>query len=239
MTRKTADYLTFFLRNRKISTSIALLLITNITLAQSADSLTKFSSLKPEPPIPVELFAGGTGLNFQLVLSKPVVSGSRFGFLNVTTFFADYGNDTSKNEYISQSFLTTHLWKGFSINVGVSINYFSGFRPTAGLQYVFANKSLFVLLLPRFDLTETNNLETFGLIEYRPRFTKKWGLYTRVQNLLNYSTELGVHERSHTYFRAGASYTNFQFGIGTNIDFFGPEKISGTSFGVFFRVEIF
>lgn len=203
------------MRYKRVLMSIAMLLVVSVTLAQPADSLTKPRSPKPEPPIPVELVAGSKGLNFQSILSKRLASGSRFGFLNITTFFADYRNDKLRNEYISQSFLTADLGKGFSVNAGVSVNHFSGIRPTVGLQYLFATKSLLLLLLPRADLTETYNVETFGLIEYKPRFSKQWSLYSRIQVLINYNTKLTIHERSHTYLRIGASYQNFQLGVGT------------------------
>lgn len=125
------------------------------------------------------------------------------------------------------------------MNAGVSMNHYSGFRPTVGVQYLLATNSWVVLLLPRFDLSETYNVETFGLIEYKPRLTKQWGLYTRVQTLVNYATKVTVHERSHIYLRIGASYRNFQFGVGTNTDFYGSEKINETTLGGFLRTEIF
>lgn len=223
----------------RIIMSVAILLVATGSFAQPADSVTKPRLLRPDPPVQVEVVAGRTGLNGQTIISKQLASGSRFGFLNVTTFVGSYRNDQGKNEYISQSFLTTYLGKGLSVNAGVSVNYFSGFRPTAGLQYVVATKSWVVLLLPRFDLTETYNVETFGFVEYKPRFTKQWGLYSRVQSLFNYSTKLNVHERGHTYLRIGASCQNFQFGLGTNVDFYGPQKINETSLVGFLRAEVF
>ncbi|MBO0931963.1 hypothetical protein [Fibrella aquatilis] len=227
------------MRNGKLLGSIALLLIAGVTLAQPTDSLTTSLSAKPEPLIPVEVFAAGKGVNFQCILSKRFAPECRFGFLNITTFFGSYQNDKSTNEYISQSFLTAYVGNGISVNAGLSVNHYSGFRPTARLKYVFATKSSLVLLLPRVDLTETHNLETFGLIEYKPKLTKQWGLYTRLQALLNYNTKQNIHERSHAYLRVGASYRHSQLGVGANVDGYGSERVTDTTFGGFLRVEIF
>ena len=119
------------------------------------------------------------------------------------------------------------------------MNYMTGFRPSAGLQYVFANRQLLAVVLPRFDLTQTYNFETFGLFEYKPKFTQNWGLYSRVQGLYNHNTKLGFHDRSYIWLRLGASYKNFQFGLGTDLDFYGPDQINENSFGGFIRTELF
>lgn len=224
--------------NLTVIFAITLLMVSR-SLAQPTDSLAKDPLSKPDPPIQFEVAPGGAGFNLQTILSKQFARGSRFGLLTITALYGNYRNDKERNEFVSQSFLTTRLWRGISVNAGLSANNFSGFRPTAGLQYVFATKSLVVLLLPRVDLAGTRNVETFGFVEYKPRFTKQWGLYSRVQGLTNYSTQPSRHERSHIYLRLGASYQHFQAGVGTNIDVYGPEKIRGTTLVGFLRTEIF
>jgi hypothetical protein len=207
--------------------------------AQKPDNPENGKPSKPNPPIPVEVFAGSKGLNFQMIVSKHFSPASRFGFFNVTNFVGDYDNNQRRNQYLAQSFLTVDVWKGISVNAGVSMNYFSGFRPSAGLQYVFANRKYLAVVLPRFDLTQTRNFETFALFEYKPMFTEKWGLYTRIQGLYNRNMKQEFHDRSYVYLRVGASYKNFQFGVGGNFDFYGPNRINENSFGGFVRAELF
>ncbi|MEA5461872.1 hypothetical protein VB796_22575 [Arcicella sp. LKC2W] len=204
-----------------------------------ADSLAMLKPAKPSPPIGVEFFAGNNDLAFQMMVSKHFSPKSRFGFFNVTQFVGDYATTNQKNSFISQSFLTADIWKGFSINTGVTMNYMTGFRPSAGLQYVFANRKFTAVLLPRFDLTQTYNFETFGLVEYKPKFKNNWGLYSRVQGLYNHNTKLDTHNRSYIWLRVGASYKNYQFGLGSNFDYYGPLKINENSMGVFVRAELF
>jgi hypothetical protein len=216
------------------------LMTTSATFAQQKiDSLGSNKPPKISPPIPVEVFAGNKGLVFQMIVSKHFSPKSRFGFFNVTNFVGDYETTNQKNQYLSQSLITADIWKGISVNAGVTMNYVTGFRPTAGLQYVFANRELLAVVLPRFDLTQTYNFETFGLVEYKPKFNNNWGLYTRVQGLYNHNTKFEFHDRSYVWLRVGASYKNFQFGLGGNFDVYGPMKITENSFGVFLRTELF
>jgi len=194
---------------------------------------------RPSPPVPIEVFAGTQGLNFQMIVSKHFAPESRFGFFNVTSFVGNYANELRRNQYLSQAFLTADIWGGFSINAGASMNYFNGFRPSAGLQYVIGSREFLLVVLPRIDLTETFNIETFGLLEYKPQFSEQWGLYSRVQVLYNHNTRLGFPDRSYGYARLGVSYQNIQLGIGANIDFYGPQRINENSIGIFLRTELF
>lgn len=225
--------------NKILFLSLALITSTATFAQPKIDSLSGGKPLKMSPPIPVEVFAGNKGLVFQMIVSKHFSPKSRFGFFNVTNFVGDYETTNQKNQYLSQSLITADIWKGFSVNAGVTMNYMTGFRPTAGLQYVFANREFLAVVLPRFDLTQTYNFETFGLVEYKPKFKNDWGLYTRVQGLYNYNTKNEFHDRSYVWLRVGASYKNYQFGLGANFDVYGPMKVNENSFGVFVRTELF
>jgi hypothetical protein len=219
--------------------SFALFISSTVFAQKRVDSLSSGKPPKMSPPIPVEVFAGNKGLVFQMIVSKHFSPKSRFGFFNVTNFVGDYETTNQKNQYLSQSLITADIWKGFSINAGVTMNYMTGFRPTAGIQYVFANRQFLAVVLPRFDLTQTYNFETFGLVEYKPTLKNDWGLYTRVQGLYNYNTKLEFHDRSYVWLRVGASYKSYQFGLGANFDVYGPMKINENSVGVFVRTELF
>jgi hypothetical protein len=192
----------------------------------------------PSPPIPIETFAGNNYLNFQMIVAKPFQEGSRFGFFNVTNFNGSYDNNLQENEFLSQALVNYEIFKGFSLAAGATMNYKTGFRPTAGVQYLFANREWLFVLLPRFDLRDDFNFETFALLEYKPRLTDKLGLYTRVQGLYNHNTEQDFHDRSYLYLRAGLSIKNYQFGLGANFDRYGPFKVNGENYGLFVRVEL-
>lgn len=222
---------------KKIALAITAIISASSLFSQNIDSV-KVKPHKISPPVPVEAFIGNNGLVFQMIVSKHFSPESRFGFFNVTSFTGDYASQNQKNSYLSQAFITADIWKGLSVNAGATMHFKNGFRPSAGLQYVFANRKILALVLPRFDLTQTYNFELFGLVEYKPKFTKSWGLYSRVQGLFDHNTKQNFHDRSYMWLRLGASYKNFQFGVGSNFDFYGPNKTNENSFGGFLRIEL-
>ncbi len=61
--------------------------------------------------------------------------------------------------------------------------------------------------------------------------SKKWGIYSRIEGLYNYNTKLGYHEISEINLRLGLSYKNFQFGVGSIHDFYGPDAYNVNNFG--------
>jgi hypothetical protein len=211
--------------------------------AQSPDSLQKVNVPAQGAPIPIELFAGNNGYAFQLIVSKQFSPQSKFGFVNVTGFSGDYNTANQTSDFLSQSYLTVKVWRDISVAAGLSAMGYSRtpltVRPTAGLQYLHISRDFAVVVIPRFDLTQTYNFETFAVLEYRPMLSKNWGIYTRVEGLYNYNTKLGFHEISSINLRLGLSYRNIQFGIGTNSDFYGPDNQNSSNFGLFIKTDLF
>jgi hypothetical protein len=212
-------------------------------LAQTRDSLQTGNVPAEGTPIPIELFVGNKGFAFQLIVSKQFSPRSKFGFFNVTSFTGDYEEVNQTSDFLSQSFLNAEIWRGISLVTGLSAigstNTLLTVRPTVGLQYLLDNRNLVVVVLPRFDLTQTYNFETFAVLEYKPMMSKNWGIYTRFQGLYNYNTKLGFHEISSLYLRLGVSFKNVQFGVGMNQDFYGPEALNVSNFGVFIKTDLF
>ena len=228
----------------KLLLSIILCLGLEPSFAQKQDSLQTNNLQTGPAPIPIEIFAGDKALTFQLIVSKQFSPKSRFGFFNVTNFMGGYKQASQTAEFFSQSSLTAEVWKGISLTTGLSAIGSSNsslitVRPTAGLQYLFANRDFVVVVLPRFDLTQTYNFETFVVFEYKPMLSKNWGIYTRLQGLYNYNTKLDFHEVSSVYLRVGLSYKNFQFGLGSNHDFYGPDSYNINNVGIFIKTNLF
>jgi hypothetical protein len=232
-----SDYI--FLMKKSALFPVRYLIILSLGVSICVSAQTTEKKLRTSPPMPVEVMVGDRGLNFQMSTSKQFSSESKFGFFNVTSFFADYKNAVSKNEIFSQSLLTLKVWKKLSAVSGFSINHFTGFKPTAGLQFVHADRKFLVVIQPQMGLTETHHFENFSLIEFKPKINEKWGIYTRLQGVIDYTPSLKTHNRSYVYLRAGASYKNYQFGLGSNFDFYGPAKHNQNNFGVFARSEFF
>lgn len=189
-------------------------------------------------PVPVEVFAGNNYLNVQMVVAKHFNEKSKWGYFNMTSLNGDYKNNLTKNEFVSQALLNYELFKGFSLTAGVALNYRSGFRKIAGFQYVFANRKWLLIAVPTIDLNDSHNLETFSLLEFKPKLTDKLGLYTRFQGLYVHNPNEATHERSFVAFRVGLSVKNYQFGLGTDANWYGPHKAFKENIGVFARVQL-
>ncbi|MFD1469992.1 hypothetical protein ACFQ48_17320 [Hymenobacter caeli] len=202
-----------------------------------ADS-TATGTVKPAgPPTPVEVMAGNVYLRFQMIVTKQFTPTSKLGFFNVTALNGNYRNDLPQNEAVLQGMLTYRLAKRLAGVGGFAFNSVSGFRPTAGLQYVFANPKFLAILLPRFDLTQTHDFETLALLEYRTPLTPTLGLYAKAQGLYNYNIKADLHDRSYLYLRLGVSYKGFQFGPAASFDRYGPFLVATQNYGAFIGTE--
>lgn len=191
------------------------------------------------PPLPVEVMAGNQQLILQTVVNKKFAHDSRFAFFNLTTFGADYRNEPAKNNYLTSAALKFELLSHFSVFGGLNMNSTVGFRPTGGLDYVFTNPTWLVVAEQSIDLTETHNLQSIALVEFKPRLTEQLALYSRVQGLYNYNTQEQAHDLSYLYLRLGLSYRTVGFGLAANLSRFGPFKVLKENYGVFLRKEFF
>ena len=192
------------------------------------------------PPVFAELVAGHRYFNLNMIIAKPMTR--RLGFFHVTTFDADYANaQPAAQEWLSQTLVNYELWSGLSISGGVGMNKFTGFRPTMGLQYVYADEAWLLIVQPRIDLRDDYNLEGFGLLEYKFPFNAAgtWRFYTRLQTLYSHNTRLVQHDRSYVFLRLGLMYGKVQAGLAAHSDWYGPSAGQAWNFGPFFRVLLF
>lgn len=188
-----------------------------------------------EPPSPVELNIGNNRFGLQFLMSKHFAPTSKFSFLSVTSFESTYKNDINSLDFINNSQVSYEIYKGFGIATGLSVNRVSGLTPIVGLEYVFANKEILLVITPTYHLSKNKNIEGLALIEYKPKLTEKINLYTRFQTLYNHNSENNQHERSYMQFRLGVGISNYQFGLATNLDYYGAAKILKENYGVFLR----
>lgn len=191
------------------------------------------------PPVPAEVFAGDKRIAIQVLFNKKFSPKSRFSFFNVSMSTADYSNNASENEFTTISSLKFEVLKGLAVTAGANINSANGLQPSAGFQYIFSKKNILAIVSPVIYFKPTTNFETFLLFVYRPAISRQLNLYTRLQALYNYNLQVDSHDRSYMYARLGLGYRNFAFGLGTNLDRYGPMKYLKENYGVFIQVEFF
>lgn len=186
-------------------------------------------------PIPIEVMVGTDRFTLQTLINKSFTATSKFSLFSVTTASSSYNNDLKEFDFVSVTSVGYHVYKGISVSVGMSKNVNIGFNPTAGLVYTYASPSFLFVINPSFNLSYIHNPSMMSLLECKPQFNKGRGLYSRLQGMYNYDTKKGEHGRSFVNIRAGPSYKQFAIGLGSNLDWYGPNKVRKDNYGIFLR----
>ncbi len=189
------------------------------------------------PPIPVELLFGNDRFGYQIVVKKQFKPESKFGFFGLATYASGYNNEQTDNEIVIPIQVSYTFWKGFGFMAGTSMNSKTGFYPVIGPQHNFANKKILAVTVMSYYLNQDKNLQLFGLYEFKPPINENLSVYSRFQFLYNYSLNEDAHQRSYFQFRLGLRYNSFGFGLGANLDQYGPDKSTKENYGLFLRWE--
>ena len=191
----------------------------------------------PKPPVPVEFMFGHEKLYFQLMLKKSFTPESKFGFFMVTTYTARYDDFSDVNITLPMH-IYYNFWKGFSVFGGASMNSVTGFSPNTGFSHNFASQKVLAVTDASFSINSDYDFNLFGIYSYKPPINDKWAFYSRLQLLYNTSLKEGSHNRSYVYLRAGLKRQSLIFGLGANLDQFGPDKHFEDNYGVFIGYEL-
>ena len=187
--------------------------------AQTHDSLPKRSI-----PIPFEVMLGNNRFAMQIFTNNYFDKRHKFNLISVTSSAASYKNDLKQFDFINNSIVGFELVHGFGITTGISMNARTGFNPTAGIEYVFRTRSLLFVIAPDIQLTNNHSLDGLSVLEFTPRLSESWGMYIRLQGLYSYDPTDALHERSYFNARIGPYYKQLAFGVGSNLDWYGPRK---------------
>ena len=120
---------------------------------------------------------------------------------------------------------------------GTDINSVSGFSAIVGPQFNYSSKEFLAITVASIFLNDDSDFKLFGLYEYKPSFNENWGVYTRVQFVLNQSWKLGLNNQRYLYLRAGLKNKRLIFGLATNLVQSGPLKQKSENYGLFVRWE--
>lgn len=228
--------------NSNISTRKSFLqsfvLLCLITLFSCFKAQNQSPDIAPGVPINTEVLGSNRGLAFQMIIDKKIKSVPKLGFFSVTSLVGEWGED-KVNDYMTQASLTYEIVKGLKLAGGFHVTPVKGMRPIAGLIYTKANPTWLFVANSRIDYSKDTNVEGMFLIEYKPKINNDWRFYSRIQALYEYNTVIDMKTRSYLMARAGVSYKEITFGLGTNIDYYGPEKFNENSYGVFVGVLLF
>lgn len=210
----------------KVRLLVGIFCVGNIFLGVAQDFV-------PKVPTPVEFMVGNNRLFFQVVVKKKFTPKSKFGFLSVSTFSSSYTNQMDDLDLVMPVLVNYKVYKGFGLVAGTTVNNAVGFSPLIGGQHSFANKEWVAVTIASFFLNSSRNTEFFGIYEYKPKISPKMNLYTRLQFMYVYGLQQNHHARSFLQFRTGLKINDISFGVGANLDQYGPEKTFKPNYGIF------
>lgn len=190
----------------------------------------------PIKPTPVEFLFGNNRIQGQTIIIKNFAN-SKFGIFSLSTLAGDYKNvDKSNNEVFSNVQFHYDFYKGLKITSGATFSSVKGFAPIAGLEYVYTNPKLTLVINPTVNLTKESSFANYAHIEYAPK-NDKLNFYGRLQGLFVQNLLDNTHERSSAVLRIGINYKGFATGLGFNQDYYGPAKVEKPNFGIFLHYK--
>lgn len=208
-----------------------LLFITSACFAQE-----KPTAISPIKPTPVEFLFGNNRIQGQTIIIKNFAK-SKFGIFSLSTLAGDYKNvDKSNNEVFSNVQFHYDFYKGLKITTGATFSSAKGFAPIAGLEYVYNNPKLTLVINPTVNLTKESSFANYAHIEFAPK-NDKLNFYARLQGLYVQSFADNAHERSSVVLRVGITYKGFATGLGVNQDYYGPVKVEKSNVGIFLHYK--
>ncbi len=190
------------------------------------------------PPINLETLFANEGMNVTMTFNKNLQSFPDIGFYNISSITTDWETSTLI-DLMLQGGITYRLMNGINVFGGYHYVPVNGVHGSAGLQFTWAMNDLFVAITPRFDLYKNHAAELFLMTTYTPNIKNDLNFYSRFQGLYAALTKDGSHERSYAWFRVGMSYKDITFGLGANLDYYGPMETNINNFGVFTAFNLF
>ncbi|ASZ11830.1 hypothetical protein KTO58_15735 [Chitinophaga pendula] len=185
-------------------------------------------------PIPVEVLGGYRGIFYQHTIARPM--GGRFGWMHIANVLRVYDTKVYGNELMNQGYVTYGMSRSFTLLLGAHYTNVTDLRGSVAVQFAQQRGDWFYVLMPRADVMLNGSWELFTLVEYRPSVGARAKLYTRLQTMTNAGPY--HHNRGYQYLRVGVDLKGVQFGIGMNLDEYGPSATIQPNAGLFLRKEL-
>ncbi len=184
-------------------------------------------------PIPIETMFGHEKINYLSIFNFRLGEKSRLGYFGVLTISSPYHSNNGSNEFVFSNAITYKLKNNIYATSGLQYHFLKGIVPYTGLQILSANPKWLLVMSPSIAFLPKASFQSVGILEYKPKLSKKLRIYTRFQGIYNFNLENGLHERSLIYLRTGLTFKKMSLGLGFNLDFYGPNKTQHQNLGIF------
>jgi len=117
-------------------------------------------------------------------------------------------------------------------------------NPPVSTGTLFGNRGMYFQMLVNKKLQSAPRIGFFSVTSLvgewdRQEISDLWRFFSRLQVLYGFNPRSGDHARSYLVARAGLNYREFTFGVGANIDYYGPVRRNENNIGVFLSVQLF
>lgn len=199
---------------------------------------------KPQPPISFETLFGNERVAMTLSMNKSIAGKFRFNSINSTAAYYNYDSSApraniGRTELVSVNSIIYQFHPNFGVSGGTQYHFVKGFIPNVAFHLSYANPTWLFILTPYYNFMPWSNLETIGIVEYKPVLSNNLRLFTRLQGFYSQDFEKNERERAMMYFRLGLTMNKkYTAGFGTNLDYYRPFMDDIYNFGGFVRVDI-
>ncbi|MER3373790.1 MAG: hypothetical protein RIM83_04050 [Allomuricauda sp.] len=186
----------------------------------------------------VELFSGFDKTDFTLYSSYPINPKNTLSIATLA-FFQKF-NKKANEDFDEVGVQPTFFWNiNNNISVGSSLYYNSiaGYSGRLSAKFTLKRSRLLLVAIPtvgRYQQTKNIYAETYAQIQFNTPISDKISIWLNGQFLTVWD-EFRKHSRSFQQLRVGVSFNGHQFGLGVDLDQYGPNPIERTSFGVYYR----
>lgn len=187
----------------------------------------------------IEIMPGNNFVFADIQLLQPLVENYRTSIFNRSYIRAFYEKAPDRLDYLSATYfnVTSDIGLGGSL-----IGRFNkdGFTTDAGVHFLGQFKAITLILVPSFNLENTDIRIVFGTLRFRPAINETIKLYSSFENTSVYLVT--DHLTSTQRMRLGLEYSGFQMGFAANMSQlsspFLPELFwYHENYGVFVRKE--
>lgn len=195
--------------------------------------------------VPLEIFAGDKKATLDLLLirnlKRAVETKSHFLFFSRSRVSVDYKENSQSN--LPQFALTEALsynvksWRGFAPVTVVQI-FNRGTFLKAGVQYLHQRSQFTLFSWAVTDISNQPAIDIFVLTRFTPAISDKLHLYSQLELLNSWPTQLEANTSYTQRIRIGIKRSQVQFGLAMDLTEVGKEKFSSTlNTGLFLRYE--
>ncbi len=193
---------------------------------------------RTEAQLPAQVLAGHQAVEYNFLWVKNIGEKGRVTLFNFTSFNVNYENKDYNSSLIYQTAIY-NLTKNWGIAAGGM--YTGGeFVPQLALSYQHQTGSLYFNVFPGALYSPSArqvNYSIFGLLFFTPKLNATWKLFNQLTIEPMFSAR--AHVYSYQQVRTGLDYRGWvQFGLGVNLEQFGPEFLFRHNVGIFIRREL-